>query len=183
MLNIKNKHIIVGVTGSVACYKALDVIRALRRFGASVEVVLTKEAEEFIRPVLFQSISGNKVVTSDLFKLPEKWDAAHISLAEKADLVLVAPATANIIGKVATGICDDMLTCSICATKVPVLFAPAMNEGMYKNKIVQENISKLKKAGYHFTGPTKGKLACGSEGLGHIQDVEVIVKEVKRLLK
>ena len=177
------KHIAIGVTGSVACYKALDLIRGLRRLGASTEVVLTKEAEEFIKPILFQTLSGQKVVTADLFRLPEEWDAAHISLAEKADLVLVAPATANIIGKVANGICDDMLTCAICATKAPVLFAPAMNDGMYNNKIVQENIAKLKKLGYHFTGPVKGKLACGAEGLGHIQDPEVIIKEVRNLLK
>lgn len=178
----KKNVIIVGVTASVACYKALDIIRGLRNIGLSCEVVLTKEAEEFIRPVLFQAISGNKVITSDLFKLPEEWDSAHISLAQKADLVLIAPATANILGKVTNGICDDMLTCAICATKSPVLFAPAMNENMYKNKIVQENIQKLKKAGYHFTGPIKGKLACGTEGIGHIQDTEVIIKEVKILI-
>jgi len=180
---MKNKYVIIGVTGSVACYKTLDVIRGLRRLGISTEVVLTKEAEEFIRPILFQAISGNKVITSDLFKLPEEWNAQHISLAEKADLILVAPATANIIGKVANGICDDMLTCTICATKAGLLFAPAMNEGMYKNKIVQENIQKLKRVGYHFTGPLKGKLTCGCEGIGHIQDVKVIVEEAKRLLK
>ena len=175
------KNIIVGVTGSVACYKALDVIRSLQRIGMATEVVLTKEAEEFIRPVLFQAISGNKVISSSLFKLPEEWESAHISLAERADLILIVPATANIIGKIASGLCDDMLTCAVCATKAPLLFAPAMNEGMYTNKIVKENILKLKKAGYHFTGPVKGKLSCGSEGIGHVQDIETIVKEVKRL--
>lgn len=180
---MKTKYIIVGVTGSIACYKALDVIRGLQYLGVSCEVVLTKEAEEFIKPILFQAISGNQVVTSDLFKLPEVWDLAHISLAQKADLILVAPATANILGKVANGICDDMLTCTICATKAPVLFAPAMNDGMYNNKIVQQNIQKLKKAGYHFTGPIKGKLACGSKGIGHIQTIDIIIKEVRRLLK
>ena len=180
---MKNKHIIIGVTGSIACYKALDVIRDLCKVGVSVEVIMTKEAEEFIRPVLFQAISGNKVITADLFKLPEEWDVTHISLAEKADLVLIVPATANIIGKLANGICDDMLTCTICAAKAPVLFAPAMNEGMYKNKIVQGNIAKLKKSGYYFTGPVKGRLACEREGIGHIQDTEIIINEVKRLLK
>ena len=175
------KNIIVGVTGSVACYKALDVIRSLQRIGMATEVVLTKEAEEFIRPVLFQAISGNKVISSSLFKLPEEWESAHISLAERADLILIVPATANIIGKIASGLCDDMLTCAVCATKAPLLFAPAMNEGMYTNKIVQENILKLKKVGYHFIGPVKGKLSCGSEGIGHVQDIETIVKEVKRL--
>lgn len=177
------KHVIVGVTGSVACYKALDIIRGLRKLGVSTEVVLTKEAEEFIRPILFQAMSGNKVITQDLFKLPGEWDAVHISLAEKADLVLVAPATANIIGKVASGICDDMLTCTICAARAPILFAPAMNDGMYNNSIVQQNVQKLKKVGYHFTGPVKGKLACGREAIGHIQAIEIIIKEVRRLLK
>ncbi|MBU4457303.1 MAG: hypothetical protein KJ902_01015 [Candidatus Omnitrophica bacterium] len=177
------KHVIIGVTGSIACYKALEVIRGLRKIGLSTEVVLTKEAEEFIRPILFQAISGNSVIISDLFKSPEGWDMAHVSLADKADLVLVVPATANIIGKVASGICDDMLTCTICATQSPVLFAPAMNEGMYKNKIVEANIQKLKKLDYKFTGPIKGTLACGSEAIGHIQDVEIIVKEARRLVK
>jgi phosphopantothenoylcysteine decarboxylase/phosphopantothenate--cysteine ligase len=133
--------------------------------------------------VLFQAISGSKVITFDLFKLPEEWDAAHISSATKADLILVAPATANILGKLANGIYDDMLTCTICATKAPVLFAPAMNSNMYNNQIVQENIARLKKLGYHFTGPIKGRLACSTEGIGHIQHIEKIIEEVKRLLK
>lgn len=177
------KHVIVGVTGSIACYKSLDLIRGLKRLGLSTEVVLTKEAEEFIRPILFQSVSGNKVIRWDLFDLPEEWDVAHVSMADKADIVIIMPATVNIIGKIASGICDDMLTCVVCATKAPVLFVPAMNEGMYKNKIVRENIAKLTKVGYYFTGPIKGKLACGGEGLGHIQDLDVILKEIKRLIK
>ncbi len=179
---MKKQHIIIGVTGSVACYKTLDLVRAFRRAGMTVEIILTREAEDFIRPILFQAVSGNRVITGDLFKLPEEWDAAHISLAEKADLLIVSPATANIIGKVAGGICDDMLTCTICATNAPVLFVPAMNNNMYNNVIVQQNIQKLKKAGYYFTGPVKGKLACGTEAIGHIQNVEWIVREAKRLL-
>lgn len=180
---MKSKNVIVGVTASVACYKALDVISGLRKFGINVTVVLTKEAEEFIKPVLFQAVSGNKVITADLFKLPEEWDSAHISLAEKADCLLIAPATANIIAKVANGICDDMLTCAVCALKAPVLFAPAMNTLMYDNKIVQANIDKLKKLGFYFTGPIKGNLSCGAEGIGHIQDPQTIIKEVKSLLR
>jgi phosphopantothenoylcysteine decarboxylase / phosphopantothenate---cysteine ligase len=179
---MKQKNIVIGVTGSVACYKALDVIRGLRKLDMVTDVVLTKEAEEFIRPVLFQAISGNRVISADMFKVPEEWDAAHVSLARKADLILVIPATANIIGKTACGICDDMLTCTICAAKTPVLFVPAMNEGMYTNKIVQENIKKLTKTGYYFTGPVKGKLACGIEAIGHIQDTDIIINEVKKLL-
>lgn len=180
---MKTKNIIIGVTASVACYKALDVISRLRRLGVNTTVILTKEAEEFIKPVLFQSISGNKVVSYDMFTTPDEWESGHISLAEKADCVAIIPATANIIGKIAGGICDDMLTCAVCATKAPVLFAPAMNTGMYENKIVRENISKLKKLGYNFTGPVKGRLACGSEGIGHIQDLEVIVKTIMGLIR
>lgn len=177
------KHVVVGVTGGIACYKALDLIRGLKGLGLSTEVVLTKEAEEFIMPILFQSISGSKVIKGDLFNLPEEWDVAHVSLADRAGLVVIMPATANIIGKIACGICDDMLTCAVCATSAPVLFVPAMNDGMYKNKIVQENIAKLKKAGYYFTGPINGRLACGGKGIGHIQDLEVILKEAKQLLR
>lgn len=180
---MKNKHVVVGITASVACYKALDVISGLRKLGISVTVIQTKEAEEFIKPVLFQAVSGNKVIGADLFKLPEEWEVGHVSLAEKADLVLIAPATANIIGKIANGICDDMLTCTVCATRAPVLFAPAMNDSMYNNKIVKDNIAKLKKLGYNFTGPVKGHLACGKEGIGHIQGTDVIIKEIERIVK
>jgi len=179
---MSKKEIIIGVTASVACYKALDVISGLRKLGINVTVILTKEAEEFIKPILFQAVSGNRVITHDIFSLPDEWDVAHVSLAEKADCIAIIPATANIIAKIANGMCDDMLTCAVCATKAPILLAPAMNENMYNNKILQENVGKLKKLGYHFTGPVKGRLACGSEGLGHIQDSEVIIKEVKRLI-
>jgi phosphopantothenoylcysteine decarboxylase / phosphopantothenate---cysteine ligase len=179
---MKSKNVIIGVTASVACYKALDVISGLRKLGINVTAVLTKEAEEFIKPILFQAVSGNKVVTHDMFRLPDEWDVAHVSIAEKADCVAIIPATANIIAKIANGICDDMLTCAVCAAKAPVLFAPAMNTFMYGNKIVQDNINKLKKFGYHFTGPVKGRLACGSEGMGHIQDSEIIINEIKQLI-
>jgi phosphopantothenoylcysteine decarboxylase / phosphopantothenate---cysteine ligase len=180
---MKTKHVVIGVTASVACYKALDVISGLRKLGAQITVVLTKETEEFIQPMLFQAVSGNKVVTCDMFKAPEEWSSCHVSLAEKADCLAIIPATANIIAKVASGICDDMLTCAVCATKAPVLFAPAMNEKMYENKITQENIKKLKGLSYHFTGPIKGMLMCGKEGMGHIQDTQSIIKEVKSLLE
>ncbi|MFH1782014.1 MAG: flavoprotein [Candidatus Omnitrophota bacterium] len=180
---MNKKNVLIGVTGSIACYRSAELVRSLCKKNISVHIVLTKETEEFIRPLLFQGLSGNKVVTYNMFDTPDKWDIEHVSLAKKADLVVVMPATANIIAKVAAGICDDMLTCTICASEAPVLFVPAMNKGMYKNKIVQENIAKLKKLGYFFSGPIKGKLACGDEGLGHIQDVEIVVKEVNRLLR
>jgi len=176
-----NKNIILGVTSSIAIYKACDIVLRLKEEGFSVSVVMTKEAEELIRPVVFQSLSANKVYRG-LFDEPQAWEIEHVSLAQKADLVLVAPATANIIAKVACGICDDLLTCIICATPHPVVFCPAMNEQMYKNKITQGNIAKLKTLGYRFVEPRVGRLACGKVGVGCLAEVEAIVKEVKRII-
>ena len=178
----KVKNIILGVTASIALYKACDLVCRLKDENFSVTVVMTKESEELIRPIVFQSLSGNKVYRG-LFELPEAWDIEHISLAEKADLVLIAPATANVIAKIASGICDDLLTCVVCATKAPLLLCPAMNENMYKNQIVQENIKKLKAYGYRFVGPKEGRLACGKTGIGCLAEVETIIKEVKKILK
>lgn len=178
----KNKNIILGVTASIAIYKACEVVRRLKDEKFSVMVVMTEEAEELIKPIVFQSLSGNKVYRG-LFQEPEAWEIEHVSLAERVDLVLIAPATANIIGKIAGGICDDLLTCVICATKAPVLICPAMNEDMYKNKIVQDNIKKLKSLGYKFVEPRRGRLACGRVGVGCLAEVETIVKEAKKLLK
>ena len=177
----KEKNIILGVTASIAIYKACEIVRRLREQAFSVTVVETAEAEELIRPIVFQSLSGNKVYRK-LFKEPEAWGIEHISLAKKADLVLIAPATANIIGKIASGICDDLLTCVVCATQAPVLIAPAMNSQMYKNKIVQGNIKKLEALGYKFVGPKTARLACGDTGIGCLADVEEIIKAVKRVL-
>jgi len=176
------KTVVLGVTGSIAAYRACEIISALRKEDVSVRVILTKEAHEFITPLSLQTLSRNKVLT-DMFDLPEEWDPVHTSLADKADLILVAPATANVIGKIAGGICDDLLTCVIFASSGPVLIAPAMNEKMYKNKIVQANIEKLRSAGYKFIGPIKGRLACGHEDMGHISDTADIVKEAKKLLR
>lgn len=178
----KNKNIILGVTASIAVYKACDIIRRLREQGFSVIVVLTGEVEEFIKPVVFQSLSGNKVYRG-LFDEPDAWDIEHVSLADKAGLVLIAPATANIIAKIKSGICDDLLTCVVCATKAPVLICPAMNENMYKNRITQDNIKKLKSLGYKFVGPREGRLACGKMGVGCLAEAETIIKEVKRILR
>jgi phosphopantothenoylcysteine decarboxylase / phosphopantothenate---cysteine ligase len=177
----KQKNIILGVTASIAAYKACDIVRRLREKSYSVDVVMTEDAVKLIRPVLFQALSGNKVAC-DMFAEPDAWEIEHISLARKADLVLIAPATAAIIGKIAAGICDDMLTCTVCATKAPVLIAPAMNEHMYTNTIVQANIKKLKAAGYKFVGPREGKLACGTTGVGCLAEVDTIIQTVKNLL-
>jgi phosphopantothenoylcysteine decarboxylase/phosphopantothenate--cysteine ligase len=178
----KDKNIILGVTASVAIYKACDIIRRLAEKGLSVTVVMTQEAEEFIKPALFQSLTGNKVYKG-LFDAPYSWEVEHISLAEKAGLVLIAPATANIIAKIAHGICDDLLTCVVSATCASILICPAMNENMYKNKITQENIKKLKSLGYKFVEPRKGRFACGKVGIGCLAEVETIIKEVKKILK
>lgn len=167
------KTIVVGVCGGVAAYKALDVISSLRKKNINVNVIMTKSALEFVTPLSFQSLSQNMVVT-DMFAEPKAWEIQHISLAKKADLMLIVPATANIIGKVANGIADDMLSTTIMATTAPVVFAPAMNTYMYKNPIVQENISKLKKLGYGFISPASGRLACGDVGEGKLADTSLI---------
>lgn len=179
---MKPKNIILGVTASIAIYKACEIIRQLKKEDFSIAVVMTKEAGEFIKPIVFQSLSGNKVYQG-FFDEPQTWEIEHISLAKRADLVLIAPATANIIAKIVSGICDDLLTCLVCATKAPVLICPAMNESMFENKIVQDNIKKLKTLGYKFVGPIKGRLACGRVGMGCLAEVETIVKEVKCCLK
>lgn len=176
------KTVVLGVTGSIAAYKACEIISALKKDGIDVEVVLTKEGERFITPLTLGTLSQSKVMT-DMFELPDEWNPVHVSAADRADLVLIAPATANIIGKIANGVCDDMLSCVVCSTKAPVLIAPAMNDNMYNNKIVQGNIEKLKKAGYKFVGPVKGHLACGRCSIGHIAETGEILNAAKRLLK
>jgi len=176
------KNIILGVTASIAIYKSCDLIRALRASGLAVQVVMTKEAQELIKPIVFQSLSGNRVYSAGIFDAPDTWDITHISLAQKAGLILIAPATANIIAKLAAGICDDLLSCTVCASKAKVLIAPAMNENMYQNKITQSNIAKLKGCGYKFIAPAKGLLACGVAGVGCLAPIDEIVKEVKKLL-
>ncbi|MBI5996880.1 bifunctional phosphopantothenoylcysteine decarboxylase/phosphopantothenate--cysteine ligase CoaBC [Clostridium perfringens] len=175
------KCVVVGVSGGVAVYKALDVISRLRKKDVEVHVIMTKSATEFVTPLSFQSLSQNMVIT-DMFAEPKAWEIQHISLAKKADLMLIVPATANIIGKVANGIADDMLSTTIMATKAPVVFCPAMNTNMYENPIVQRNISLLKELGYEFIEPASGRLACGDEGKGKLQDTEIIEEETLRRL-
>lgn len=178
---MKNKEIVLGVTASIAIYKACDLVRRIKEAGHSISVIQTKESEELIKPIVFQSLSGKKVYRG-LFDAPEAWDIEHIALAKSADLILIAPATANIIAKIASGICDDLLTCVVAATKAPVLIAPAMNENMYKNRITQGNITRLQRLGYIFIEPRKGKLACGSVGAGCLADIENILKAIKKHL-
>jgi len=177
----KNKQVILGVTAGVAIYKACDLVRRLRDSDVDVTVIMTENAKQFISPRLFEAVSAMKVY-SGLFEEPVSWDIEHVALAEKADLVLIAPATANCIAKISAGICDDLLTCVVCATKAPVMICPAMNEQMFLNKITQANIERLTEYGYHFVQPRKGRLACGKTGTGCLAEVEAIVKEAQRLL-
>lgn len=172
-----SKCVVIGVTGGIAVYKALDVISALRKKDIEVHVIMTESASKFVNPLTFQSISQNMVVT-DMFAEPKAWEIQHISLAQKADLMLIAPATANVIGKISNGIADDMLSTTVMASKAKVLIAPAMNTNMYQNPIVQNNISKLKDFGYKFIEPASGRLACGDIGIGKLADVNTIVERV-----
>ena len=176
------KNIVLGVTASIAIYKACGLIRRLRECGWAVHVVMTKEAQELIKPIVFQSLSGNRVYSGGIFDALDTWDIAHVALASKADLILIAPATANIIAKLAAGICDDLLTCTVCASKAEILIAPAMNANMYNHKITQSNIAKLKSCGYKFILPREGLLACGVVGAGCLAETDQILKEVKKLL-
>ncbi|MCM8794406.1 MAG: hypothetical protein NC819_01185 [Candidatus Omnitrophica bacterium] len=176
------KELIVGITGSIASYKACDVVSALRKDGGlNIHVIMTKEATQFVSPLTFQTLSGNKVY-SDVFEMPQEWDLLHTSLSMKADAVLVCPATLNLIGKMANGICDDLLTCILFATRAPVLLAPAMNTAMYEHPVTQENLQRLKRLGVEFVGPVRGELACRQIGMGHIAEPEEIVKAVRKRL-
>ncbi len=176
------KCVCIGVSGGIAAYKALDVVSALRKKDIDVRVIMTESATKFVTPLPFQSLSQNMVVT-DMFAEPKAYEIQHISLAKRADVFLVAPATANIIGKVANGIADDMLSTTIMATRAKVIFAPAMNTKMYENPIVQENINKLKKLGYEFIEPASGVLACGDDGKGKLADVNTIIDSVVNALE
>lgn len=178
---LKDKNILIGVCGGIAAYKVCDLVSRLRKTEANIDVIMTKAAVNFISPLTFQSLSSNTVVV-DMFKEPKYWEIQHISLAKKADIVLIAPATANIIGKIANGIADDMLTTTVMATKAPVIFAPAMNSNMYENSVLQENISKLKGKGYHFIDPIEGRLACGDIGKGKMAEPEFMEQFIKNIL-
>lgn len=169
--------VVLGVSGGIAAYKALEIVSQLIKKDIEVHVIMTESATKFVTPLSFQSLSQN-MVTCDMFTEPKAWEIQHISLAEKADVFLVAPATANIIGKVANGIADDMLSTTIMATKAKVIFAPAMNTNMYNNPIVQDNIKKLKSFGYDFIDAAEGRLACGISGKGKLESPDVIVDRV-----
>lgn len=178
---LQGKCIILGVTGGIAAYKAAELLRLLVKAGAEVHVVMTRSAQEFVAPLTFQTLSGNPVHT-ELFNLLQEQEIGHISLADRADLVLVAPATANFIGKVANGIADDLLATTVMATRAQVLFAPAMNSNMWENPIYRENQVKLERLDYHFIEPVYGDLACGWQGQGKLPDPQQIFNSAQALL-
>lgn len=176
---LKDKNILLGITGGIAAYKAADLTSRLVKEGAKVKVVMTKNALEFINPLTFESLSGNPVYY-DTFQRSQSWDINHISLAKWADVMVVAPATANIIAKAACGLADDLLSTTILSVECKVFFAPAMNTAMYRKEAVQHNIDILKNRGYEFIGPASGRLACGDRGEGKLADVEDIVETLRR---
>lgn len=179
MLN--GKKIVLGVSGGIAAYKACDLCSRLIKLGAEVKVIMTKNATEFVAPLTFEVLSCNPVV-SDMWNRNREWEVGHIALAEWADLFVLAPATANLIAKVAQGVCDDMLTTTLCATKSKVMVCPAMNVNMYNNPVVQENMRKLLSLGYFFTDSEEGRLACGTVGKGRLASVDTIVDNVLDVL-
>lgn len=176
------KTILLGVTGSIAAYKAADIASRLTKAGHDVHVVMTASAREFIAPLTFQTLSRN-AVTTGTFDEKESWKPGHISLADRADLLLIAPATANVIAKLANGIADDALTSIALASLAPLLIAPAMNGKMWAHPATQENVARLKSRGAKFIGPEEGLLACGYEGLGRLWEVAEIVREACAVLK
>ena len=178
---LKNKKIILGISGGIAAYKSAEICRGLKRTGAEVIVVMTQAGAKFITPLTMETLSENEVVT-ELFPEKKMVGTRHVSLADWCDLILIAPATANVMGKIRSGIADDILTTVVISTKSQVMLAPAMNVKMWENPIVQKNVSELKKLGYRFIEPGVGDLACGDVGRGRMAEPEEIVKQVTQLL-
>jgi phosphopantothenoylcysteine decarboxylase/phosphopantothenate--cysteine ligase len=181
MTTLSGKEIVLGVTGGIAAYKACEIIRALSKEGAGVRVILTASGARFITPLSLQTLSRNPVYT-DLFDLISESEIGHISLAQRANLLMIAPATANILGKIRGGIADDMLSTVVMATAAPVLLAPAMNSQMYASPAVQENVEVLRERGFTFVEPDEGELACGTVGPGRLAGTEKIVEMARILL-
>ncbi len=178
----KSGEIIICVTGGISAYKACEVVRYLKKRGFGITVLMTKEAVNFVGPLTFKTLTQRQVIV-DMFSDEVNWDPAHIALADRADLVVVVPATANCIGKLAQGICDDIIGCVIMATKAKIMICPAMNENMYGHPALQKNLAVLKGFGCKIIGPIKGELACGKTGIGHLADVDDIVSEIEKFFK
>lgn len=180
-MNLNGKTVIIGVTGSIAAYKMANVVSALIKKGADVHVIMTRNATYFINPITFETLTSHKCLV-DTFDRNFEFNVEHVSLAKQADIALIAPATANIIGKIANGIADDMLSTTIMACTCPILVSPAMNTNMYNNKIVQDNIKKLISYGYRMIEPEKGRLACGDVGTGKLPSEDVLIENIERYL-
>ena len=178
---MKKPCVVLGVTGGIAVYKACELLRLLQKRGIDVFVVMTQNACRFVAPLTFETLSGHPVAV-DTFDRPQTWEVEHIALAKRADLFLIAPATANIIGKMACGIADDMLSTTVMATRAPVLVAPAMNTGMWESAAVQQNVKTLQARGVQFVMPASGHLACGDSGAGKLEDVEIIAERAREML-
>ena len=174
---LTGKTVVLGVTGSIAAYKIANLASMLVKLNADVHVIMTQNATHFITPMTFETLTNNKCIV-DTFDRNFNFDVKHVSLAKRGDLFLVAPCTANVIGKVANGICDDMLTTTIMATKAPVLFSPAMNTGMWENPVLQDNLKKLQHYGYHVIEPVVGRLACGDTGSGKMPSEETLLEHI-----
>lgn len=179
--NSTKKCVVLGITGGIAVYKACEVLRLLQKQGIDVYVVMTKNACRFVSPLTFETLSGHPVAV-DTFERPATWEVEHIALAKRADLFLIVPATANIIGKMTCGIADDMLSTTVMATRAPVMIAPAMNTGMWENTATQQNLSTLISRGVHVVSPATGYLACGDSGAGKLEDVGVIAQRALEVL-
>ena len=180
-MSLEGKNVVLGVTGGIAAYKACELCSRLRKSGAQVYVIMTKNACEFVAPLTFETLSNHPVVT-DTFKRPDTWEVEHVALAKRADLFVIAPATANIMAKMACGIADDMLSTTVLATRAPVLIAPAMNTGMWENIATRENAETLKRRGVHFIGPEGGFLACGDNGAGRMSEAKDIFEAAEKIL-
>ena len=178
---MKKPCVVLGVTGGIAVYKACELLRLLQKRGIDVFVVMTQNACRFVAPLTFETLSGHPVAV-DTFDRPQTWEVEHIALAKRADLFLLAPATANIMGKMACGIADDMLSTTVMATRAPVLVAPAMNTGMWENATVQQNVKTLRARGVEIVAPVSGHLACGDNGAGKLEDVAVMAERACELL-
>jgi phosphopantothenoylcysteine decarboxylase/phosphopantothenate--cysteine ligase len=181
-LSLQGKEVLLGVAGGIAAYKAVDLVSRLVKLGASVNVIMTRNATQLVRPLTFRSISRNPVVI-DMFAETADWQPKHVALADKADILVIAPATANIIAKLAHGIADDMLSTTALAARCPILVAPAMNCHMFDNPIFQENMRTLRRHNFAFVGPEYGQLACGYEGKGRLADVEKIIQKIQYVLQ
>ena len=180
-MSLTGRNIVLGVTGGIAAYKSAEIVSRLRHSGANVHVIMTRNATEFVAPLTFRTLSANPVAINT-FDAPEYWNVEHVALAKWADLFVIAPATANILAKMAHGIADDMLSTTVLATKAPVLAAPAMNTGMWTAESTQANVAVLKSRGILFCGPESGMLACRDEGAGRMSEPEDIVRQIDEIL-